>query len=50
MWNKPPPPGIRKSIGDTLLLALMPLHPAPSSKRQPHPASRAIFQFKLTVR
>jgi hypothetical protein len=36
--------------GDTLCVALMPLHPAPSNKLLPHIASHTIFQFNLTTR
>jgi hypothetical protein len=30
IWNKPPPPGSRKSSGDTLRVAEIPPHPPPS--------------------
>jgi hypothetical protein len=49
MRKKPPPPGIRKSIGDTLFEALMPLHPAPSTRTLAPIANRAVFQSNLTA-
>jgi hypothetical protein len=49
-WRrKCPAPGRRKSIGETLLVALIPLQPAVSSNKPPHAIGHAIFQFKLTV-
>lgn len=47
---RPPPPGIRKSIGETLCDALMPLHPAESAIRAAQAQDRKDldFQFKAT--
>jgi tetratricopeptide (TPR) repeat protein len=49
MCSKCPAPGSRKSSGETLFEALMPLQPASSDNRLPQPAPRTIFQFNLTV-
>jgi hypothetical protein len=48
IWRKLPAPGSRKSSGDTLLLALMPLHPAPSARTLAQVANCAVFQSNLT--
>jgi hypothetical protein len=39
---------MRNVAGETLLVALMPLHPAASNKTVPHIANRAVFQSNLT--
>jgi hypothetical protein len=41
-------PGSRKSSGETLFEALMPLQPAPRGKAAAPIANRRIFQFNLT--
>jgi len=45
----PPPPGIRKSIGETLCDALMPLHPAVSAKKAAYAPDRKDFDFQSNV-
>ena len=41
-------PGSRNEAGETLLLAFMPLHPVPGSKRPETAVSHRNFQFNLT--
>jgi hypothetical protein len=39
---------MRKSIGETLFEAWMPLHPAPSSIKATHATKRIVFRFAVT--
>jgi hypothetical protein len=47
-FRKCPAPGKRKSMGETDVPALMPLHPAPASVKNTSIASRGKLQFNLT--
>jgi hypothetical protein len=45
----PPPPGIRKSIGETLCDAFMPLQPAVSAKKAAYAPDWKDFDFQFIV-
>ena len=47
-FRKCPAPGKKKSMGETVVPALMPEQPAPNSVKNAGIASRDKFQFNLT--
>jgi hypothetical protein len=49
-FRKCPIPGMKKSMGETLWLELMPLQPAANNPIAASIASRSKFQFNLTSR
>jgi hypothetical protein len=44
----PPPPGIKKSIGEMLFEALMPVHPVAKSSKPAPAANREDFRIDVT--